>query len=125
MTDEKSCRSEGLVHVPLVKSLAAPLRAYFNPRFESMADRFSRLDERADRIDLTLETIAAEVDKLQGGTLAPADAARIAQAELLARIDLREHNARPRLPQFGALECQSASAGQCDEKAFRDWAGLI
>ena len=111
--------------MPVVKSLAAPLRAYFNPRFESIAGSLSLLDGRADQVDRQLEALATDVDKLLSGALAPTDAARIAQSELLARIDLREHNADPRPPRFDALECQSASASQCDEPAFREWSNLI
>jgi SAM-dependent methyltransferase len=121
MANDRAAEANG-THMPLLKSLAAPLRAYFNPRFDSVAERFSLLDRRADQVDRQLEALASDVGKLL--SKAPA-AARIAQAELLARIDLREHNADPRPPRFDALECQSVSAGQCDEPAYREWSSLI
>ena len=116
--DANAAEAKDVTDMPLLKSLAAPLRAYFNPRFESVAARFSLLDGRIDQVDRRLEALAS-------GARNETDAARIAQSDLLARIDVREHNADPRPPRFDALECQSASARQCDEPAFREWAELI
>jgi SAM-dependent methyltransferase len=112
----------------IAQKLATPVRSYFNPRFEAVVSRLSALNNDVDdlrsRLDELVELMGT--DGSSGARkLSAVDAARLHQAELLGRLDLRDHNAGGRLADFGALECQAVSAGQCDHPRYMRWATLI
>ncbi len=112
----------------VARKLATPVRSYFNPRFEAIVSRLSALDAGIDdlrtRLDELVESLPAQSSP-NARLLSAVDLARLHQAELLARLDLHEHNAGGRVADFGALQCQAASAAQCDHPKYTRWATLI
>ena len=119
----------------IAQRLAAPVRSYFNPRFEAVVSRLGVLGVAVDdlrlRVDALAERLPADAygsdadGARQGSALSTKEAARLVQAEMVARIDLHQHNAGGRAADFGALESQAASASQCDHPAYLHWATLI
>jgi hypothetical protein len=100
----------------LAKTLSTPLRGFFNPRFEA-------LDGRLQAMQSELAELAQRQAELNPSRplLTEEQEAKLLQAQLLASIDLREHNASGRPATFDRLECQAASASQCDHPVFLDW----
>lgn len=109
----------------LAQKLSTPIRSYFNPRFEAVVSRLSTLTDGVDDLRSRLDELAESLPTDEPPRLTPVDAARLHQAEVLGRLDLREHNAGGRVADFGALESQAASAGQCDHPDYLRWARLI
>jgi len=88
------------------KALSAPIRGFFNPRFESLNQRLDALDRAVSRLSSP-----------ESGVPDPA----IAQAAYLARVDVSDHNRADAPPTFSHLVCQAASAAQCEDPAYRAW----
>ncbi len=107
---------------PIVKTLASPLRAYFNPRFEA-------LNNRLLEVETGLDAIAATMTAPHPGAIIPnptsRESAELVQARLLAEVDVSEQNAGSRWPTFEVLECQAATAAQCDHPDFLRWCRMI
>lgn len=125
----------------LVKQLAAPVRAYFNPRFEALADLVRQGGDRAEARAAELQARTAELqarmgelaDRLDAASrVEPARASEATagdtelerQAQLLARVDVSAHNAGAR-PSFDDLVSQAANADDFFRPAFIAWAGLV
>jgi SAM-dependent methyltransferase len=94
--------------VSLVKRLAAPLRAYFNPRFEAVVERLDRISDRLDRLEA------------QSGS--PAAATQIA---VQASIDVGANNARDGASAFASFTSQAVDSAHFDEPSFREWFALV
>jgi len=104
----------------MAKAFAAPLRSFFNPRFESLNARLIALQEQ-----MTQLSVASEGSGAGATTISEREAAEVRQARLLARVDVSEHNRGSRAPTFSELECQAASAAQCDDPAYLEWCRLL
>lgn len=105
----------------LTRSLAAPLISYFDPRFARIDRKLTRLNRRLNALALAQSEAAAAAAPPAAET-APALGTReeieLRQARLLGRVDVSEHNAGGRIPSFSRLECQAASARQCEDPEF-------
>ena len=121
-------RARGIQGMSLGKTLATPLRQFFNPRFEALVSRLTTIDHRLDLIQSRLESRAEPSlqppSKPDGVGSERADA-RLYQAGLLERIDVRVHNIIGPPPTFETLVSQAASASQCDDRSYLRWATLI
>jgi 2-polyprenyl-3-methyl-5-hydroxy-6-metoxy-1,4-benzoquinol methylase len=93
--------------VSIQRTLSAPIRAYFNPRFDAIVERLDR--------------IARRVDGLAG------ESAHAAEVQLSAqsRIDVRDLNERYASVPFSTFTCQAVNAAHFDDPAFRRWAPLV
>ena len=89
----------------VVKRLTAPLRAYFNPRFEAVVGRLDAIDVRLDRLE-------------KGGG-APGEPA------LLERIDVGENDARFGAAPFASFTSMAVDAAHFREEPFREWFALV
>jgi hypothetical protein len=138
----------------IAKQLALPVRAYFNPRFEAIAElvrsRSDAVQRQLDQLTASSERAAAEyeglvqalgkvADRPQGAGglsgLGPvglvgllgehAEGSELErQAALLARVDVAAHNTGPR-PGFDTLVSQAAAAADFSHPAFISWAGQV
>jgi hypothetical protein len=90
------------------KRLSAPLRAYFNPRFESIVARLDELSARLDRLEDST------------GTIGDAE-----QLTAQARIDVGESNARFGPSRFASFTSQAVDAAHFGEPAFREWFAMV
>lgn len=92
----------------LAKKLSAPLRAYFNPRFDSIADRLTEIEHRLD--------VVTGQAGAQDSTL---------QLEYQSRIDVTGLNARYEPQEFGSDRSIAARAAHFADPAFRRWFDLV
>ena len=88
----------------VVKRLAAPFRAYFNPRFEALVQRLDDIDVRLDRLEKP------------GGGSEPA---------LLERIDVGENDTRFGAAPFASFTSMAVDAAHFRDGAFREWFALV
>ncbi len=92
----------------LAKKLSAPLRAYFNPRFDTIADRLTDIEHRLDVV-----TSQAGVQ----------DATR--QLEFQSRIDVTNLNARYEPQEFASERSIAVRAAHFADPAFLRWFELL
>ena len=121
---------------PIVKALATPVRAYFNPRFEALAELARRDAERAqardaeerarqEAVQARLDAMQARLEGIATHVEAAADGSELErQARLLSRVDVSRHNTGPR-PTFESLVSQAAAAADFSHPDFIAWAGLV
>lgn len=95
----------------ITRTVGDRLSAYFDPRFRRLNRRIGKLERSIEE----LTAAATPAFKLQP---AAATEAALRQAELLAAVDLRRHNAGSCPPTFSDLEGQAVSAAQCDDPRF-------
>lgn len=110
------------------RALAAPVRRFFNPRFESLATRLDSLEAAVNR----LAPLAPNVDAPAVAPPAPEPGAtdsalaQIArQAARLDGVDVSEHNREGSPPSFSHLMSQATSAAQCDDPTYLEWFRLL
>jgi hypothetical protein len=89
----------------VLKRLTAPLRAYFNPRFEAVVGRLDEIDGRLDRLE-----------KTGGGGAGPA---------LQDRIDVGENDTRFGATHFASFTSMAVDAAHFREAPFREWFTLV
>ncbi len=82
------------------KRLAAPIRSYFNPRFDAVVDRLDRLTERIDQLEAS------------GGSQ---------QLAAQSLIDVGAGNARYGPSRFASFTSQAVDSAHFREPAFREW----
>jgi len=102
----------------IAKAMAAPVRRYFNPRFESLNGRLIALQEQVARLSEQLERNGVN-------PISEREEAELVQARYLAQIDVSDHNRGGRPPTFAELKGQAASAAQCDDPAYLEWCKLL
>ena len=102
----------------IAKAMAAPVRRYFNPRFESLNGGLIALQEQVARL-------SEQVESDDANPISEREEAELLQARYLAQIDVSDHNRGGRPPTFAELECQAASAAQCDDPAYLEWCKLL
>jgi hypothetical protein len=90
--------------VSVVKRLAAPFRAYFNPRFEALVRRLDDIDVRLDRLE-----------KPGGG----------GDPTLTDRIDVGENDTRFGAAPFASFTSLAVDAAHFREAPFREWFPLV
>jgi hypothetical protein len=101
----------------LVKSIAAPVRRYFNPRFD-------QLNSRMDSLDGKLDAIGSRFDSYT--TIAEQRHRRHDQDDHLARVDVSAHNAASPSPAtFSSLQSRAVSAAECDDERYQHWFDLM
>lgn len=104
----------------VARAIAAPVRGFFNPRFESLSTRLDSLEAAVDRLaqrdpDIASHLVNAPFRGPSG--IEPA----AAQAAYLARVDVSEHNRESVPPSFSQLVSQATSAAQCADPAYLAW----
>ena len=103
----------------LAKSIASPLRRYFNPRFD-------QLNSRLDRLEGQTSGFASKLDTMGVGYDAYVSAARQHQHGYLARIDVSAQNAASPAPAgFSGLNSRAASAADCEDERYLHWFDLM
>ena len=110
------------------KALAAPVRRFFNPRFESLATRLDSIEAAVNRLaplvpSADAAAVAASAHEPSGTDFGLAQVAR--QAERLAGVDVSEHNREGIPPNFLQLTSQAASSAQCDDPKYLEWFRLL
>lgn len=111
----------------IVKAAAAPVRQFFNPRFESVASRLDSLETAISRLAPPAHLgDAAAVLPVRPPTVVDPDVAQVARrAAYLARVDVSEHNQLGTPPCFSQLTSQAASAAQCKDPKYLEWFRLL
>jgi len=94
--------------VSIVKKLAAPLRAYFNPRFDALVERLDQISARLDRLEG------------QNGSLEDAH-----QISVQSHIDVGADNARYGASVFASFTSQAVDSAHFVEAPFREWFALV
>ena len=92
----------------LGKRLAAPLRAYFNPRFDAVVQR--------------LDELSARLDRIEGASGAIGEARQLAAQ---AMIDVGATNARYRPSPFASFTSQAVDSTHFDDARFREWFAMV
>jgi 2-polyprenyl-3-methyl-5-hydroxy-6-metoxy-1,4-benzoquinol methylase len=92
----------------LAKRLAAPLRAYFNPRFDAIVERLDALSSRLDRLE--------DVTGGSGAAL---------QVSVQSAIDVGENNRRYGPSPFASFTSQAVDASHFLDASFREWFALV
>ena len=110
------------------RAVAAPVRRFFNPRFESLAARLDSLEAAVNRLaplvsEADAPAVTAPAREPSATDLALAQVAR--QAERLAGVDVSEHNHDGIPPSFLELTSQAASSAQCDDPKYLEWFRLL
>jgi len=106
------------------RAIAAPVRRFFDPRFESVGRRLDSLEAAVTRLaglDPTLDAHAVN---------APARNPRVgdpvlAQDAYLALVDVSDHNRDGNPPSFSRLVSQATSSAQCSDPAYLDWLRIL
>lgn len=92
----------------IVKKLAAPLRAYFNPRFDALVERLDSISDRLDRLE-------GSSGSLEDGQ----------QISVQSRIDVGANNARYGASPFASFTSQAVDSRHFLEPSFREWFALV
>jgi SAM-dependent methyltransferase len=112
----------------IIRAFAAPIRRFFNPRFEALASRLASLEVAVSRLtplapNVDAPVMAAPVHEPTAADPAIAQVAR--QAAYLARVDVSEHNRAGTPPDFSQLTSQAVSAAQCEDPTYLEWFRLL
>lgn len=110
------------------KALAAPVRRFFNPRFESLATRLDSLEAAVNRLAPLAPNGDAPAVTPPGHEAGATDSALAQIARQTARlegVDVSEHNREGTPPNFSRLTSQAASAAQCDDPKYLEWFRLL
>jgi SAM-dependent methyltransferase len=110
------------------RAVAAPVRRFFNPRFESLAARLDSLEAAVNRLaplvsNADAPTVAAPAREPSVSDFKFAQVA--SQAARLASVDVSEHNYEGTPPNFSHLTSQAVSAAQCDDSTYLEWFRLL
>jgi SAM-dependent methyltransferase len=90
--------------VSIAKRLAAPIRSYFNPRFDAVVERLDHLSERLDRLEEAADGLG-----------------RTQQLSAQSLIDVGANNARYGPSRFASFTSQAVDSTHFLEPAFREW----
>jgi len=96
------------------KAFSAPIRRFFDPRFESLATRLDSLEVAVRRLT-PINPYAAQSKS----------APELTQAAYLTLVDVSDHNREGRPPSFAHLTSQAASSAQCDDPTYLEWLRVL
>lgn len=104
----------------IARAASAPLRQYFNPRFEAVRSDLFELKARLAHVETSLDVPGTEVR-----SQLPFLDQRARQADWLERVDVSYHNRGGEPAAFDSLVWRAASAAQCEHPDYVRWWRLL